>query len=134
MKNNTYWTKERLVELVEKYHITKRRHLQDFKQDGIFGSGAYNAARKLGILDELFGEINYPKICLPASYWTEERIRDFITDNNITSRTQLSHFHKDGITGLGAYRAAKRLDILDDLFGEVVSWTEEKNKKVIRRK
>jgi len=126
-----YWSKERIVELVEKYHITKRSQLLKFKKDGLCGVSAYSAAKKLGILDELFGKTNKPKICLPASYWTDERIRKFVNDNNITTRTQLSEFNKDGISGSGAYEVAKKLGILDELFGKRVIWTEDKIRKLV---
>lgn len=121
-----YWSKERIVELVEKYHITKRSQLLKFKKDGLCGVSAYSAAKKLGILDELFGA---KRKIISASYWTEERIRKFINDNNINSRSQLLKFKIDGISGAIIHKAAKQMGILDDLFGKKkhhLIWTKER--------
>ena len=59
-------------------------------------------------MDDLFGE-NKTK---PSNYWTEESIKQFVKDNNIKKRSELEAKAK------GAYRAARQLGILNDLFGE----------------
>ena len=46
--------------------------------------------------------------------WTEKTIRQFVKDNNIKTRRELDN--KAG----GAYRVARQLGILDDLFGDKI--------------
>lgn len=67
--------------------------------------GAYNAALQIdGLLYELFGEKKYKE-------WTEENIRNYIKEHpEITSRSELRDKQK------GAYDAARRFGILDELF------------------
>jgi hypothetical protein len=60
----------------------------------------------LGILDELFGD------CLHPEPWTEESIRQYVIDNNITSRGELEKVSPKG------YKKAREIGILDELFGE----------------
>ena len=84
--------------------------------------GAYGAARRLGILDDLFGE---------KTQWSEESIRQFVKDNNIKTRKELA------IKVGSAYNVARQLGILDDLFGENKTkplnyWTEETIRQFVK--
>lgn len=65
----------------------------------------------------------------PCGYWSRERIRQFVTDNNISSRKELERLAR------GAYNAAHRFGMLYDLFGEKLhkSWTMEKCAELARK-
>ena len=103
------WTEENIRQFVKDNNIKTRKELETK------ASGAYAAAIRLGILDDLFGErVAHNK------KWTEESIRQFVKDNNIKTRKELD------AKARGAYDTAKRLGILDDLFGEKTQWTKEK--------
>jgi hypothetical protein len=129
------WTKTLLEVETNKY----KTRTDFYKNNG----GAYNAARRLNILDDLFkNHINNGRIGNQKEfkYWTKEKCQD------IANKCQT---RKEFRENLGAYNAARRLNILDDLFKNHINqgrttdqkisgyWTKEKlqeesNKYLIR--
>ena len=109
----TQWTEESIRQFVKDNNIKTRYELQTK------AVGAYVAALKFGLLNDLFGEKELK--------WTEESIRQFVKDNNIKTRKEL-------VTKApgGAYDAARRLGILNDLFGEKTQWTEENIRQFVK--
>ena len=106
------WTEEMIRQYVaERPEIKTRR---DLEKSNI---SVYDKARKLKLLDELFGEP------MRVRHWTEELIRKTVAEHpEITSRKQLEDFNGR------AYANAKKLGILDELFGDCLHpepWTEE---------
>lgn len=78
---------------------------------------AYNLARELGMINELFENVNHD--------WTEENIRKFLKDHpEITTRSKLKN------ASLGALKAAKKLGILDELLDRVV-FTEYSEESIL---
>ncbi len=119
-ENTNKWTEESIIQFVKDNNIKTRKELETK------ASGAYQVANKLGILDDLFGESKRKE----KNYWTEESIRQFVEDNNIKTRKEL-------LTKVrGAYNAAQKLGILNDLFGERVAhnkkWTEESIRQFVK--
>ena len=92
------WTEENIRNYIKEHpEITSRSELRDKQK------GAYDAARRFGILDELFKKKHKD--------WNEYTIRQFVKDNNIISKSQFQQIAKQG------YEVAKQLNIIDDLFG-----------------
>lgn len=57
------WTEEKIRKLVKDYNIKTRQELRYFHKDDLNGFGAHAAAKRFGILDDLFGKVHY---------WTKE--------------------------------------------------------------
>jgi hypothetical protein len=129
------WTKKALQEEANKYK--NRREFQKNK------SGAYDAAFKKNIIDEIFkNHLNSGYSKNKNGYWTEEKLQE--EANKCKTREEFNTKHK------AAYLAAYRMNILDKLFKNHSNkgysdkrviygyWTEEKlqkeaNKHMTRR-
>lgn len=114
-KERGYWTEE-TVRLHAKECVYRKEFQYKYNR-------GYRIAKKLNILDDLFGKINQ----LPSGYWTEDRIIDAAIEVDGKKELQV----KFG----GAYKAARRLGILNDLFDsnkkcQPTLWTEEKIREV----
>lgn len=101
-----YWTEARVREEAAKYGS---------KAEFVRGcNSAYNAARRLGIIDDLF-ENQY------HCYWTEARVREEAAKHS--TKTEFVRWCNS------AYNAARRLGLIDDLFEnqriQRCSWDEE---------
>ena len=115
---NEYWTEDEIRKYIEDNDIKTRTGL--WAKSG----GAYVAARRLGILDDFFKKYAQSD---QSVKWTEESIRQFVKDNNIKTRSELDAKAK------GVYGAARRLGILDDLFGKrEIKWTEESIRQFVK--
>ena len=112
-----YWTEDEIRKYIEDNDIKTRTGLQ------AKSGGAYAAARRLDILDDLFKKYAQN---VQSIKWTEETIRQFVEDNDIKTRSELDAKAK------GVYGAARRLGILDDLFGEKTQWTEESVRQYVK--
>ncbi|WP_430812429.1 MULTISPECIES: hypothetical protein [unclassified Carboxylicivirga] len=66
IKKRGYWTKERILKVALKYSSKKT-----FEKES---SGAYNAARRYGILQEVTDHMHKKR--MPNNYWTPQRIQE----------------------------------------------------------
>ena len=106
------WTEKTIRQFVKDNNIKTRKEL------ATKSGSAYDAALKLGLLDDLFGEKELK--------WTEESIKQFVKDNNIKTRSELQTKAKS------AYAVALKFGLLDDLFGEKTQWTEESIRQFVK--
>jgi len=114
-KPNGYWNEKTV-----RFHAKECKNRCEFNNR--YNQG-YRFAKKLGILDELFGKISQK----PINYWNEDTIL-----NAAIQCKNINELHKN--FG-GAYHAAKKLGIIDYLFNkkhncERLIWTKENILKV----
>ena len=100
------WTKETIQKEAKKYKIKKEFYCKS--------GGAYNVARKLGILDEVCSHM----FC-GRKKWTKETIQKEAKKY----KTRSEFYLKSG----GAYFAARKLGILDEVYSHMVSRSKDKN-------
>ena len=114
-KPKKYWNKKRILKAAKKF---KRR--TDFRK---LENGAYNAARRLGILD--IACVHMQAIVKPVGYWSKERVlkeaKKFKTREAFNEKCT------------GGYQAAYRLKIHKEAFAHMTSkkighgyWTKSK--------
>ena len=103
MKN--LWTKEKILQ-ESKNHITKK----SFRTQSL---GAYNAARKMNILDECYNNL------LRKVKWTNSNIKE-----EASKYKTKNEFRNNN---LGGYKAAFRLGLIDELYKNVYNtWDKTK--------
>ena len=117
---STKWSKEKILDIAKQYKTRS-----EFAQKC---SGAYNRAKKLGILDKCTW---FEEIIKPSGYWVEEKILDIAKQY----KTRSEFAQKCS----GAYNRAKKLGILDKCtwFEEIIKpsgyWVEEKILEVVKQ-
>ena len=114
MKKKHHWNEENVRKEAEKYSSRK--------EFAIKNSSAYNAARKLNLLDEYYQTHVSPK-------WTEENVRKeakkYISRNDFQTKKP------------SGYNVARKMGILDELFPKRAKrrskWTEENVRKEAKK-
>lgn len=113
------WTKDKIKEYLKEHpEIKTRQQLRDAYYS------IYDNARKIGILDELFG------VSQSALVWTPDNIRKYVAEHpEIKSRADLKTLQN------GAYHKARKYKMLDELFGKPLCekiWTPNKLRQFIK--
>lgn len=116
------WTRQEIIQLIKENHV---HSLADLRRVSMT---AYMTALHLeGFFEEQFKEKAPREI-----YWTEERIREYVSENQFESRND---FKKENPT---AYRSALRINgLLDTIFGETsydgrpVYWSKKRLREFV---
>ena len=116
-KDKHFWTPDEIREYVKNHNITSRKEL---KQNN---HSCYVAAKRKQLLVELFGELPFK-----YSWKTKEDILNFLKEHpDIKTKMQLRDANHS------AYRLARKLKMINDLFENVnTDWTEENIRKFLK--